>query len=64
MTEKPTTPRSNGLPITSEMIEEYAAEAEAGYDIDEPRDPATATVVSVQLDPELHAALNAQCHLA
>lgn len=57
---------ANGVPITDELIEKLAAEAEAGYDVDEilrrrrgrpPIGSGPATVESVRLDPELRKAL-------
>ena len=55
--------RSDGTPITDEMVEAMADEAELGYDIDEilrrrrggrpPMGSAASTVESVRLDPEL-----------
>lgn len=56
----------SGQPITDELIERLAAEAEEGYDVDEtlarrrgrpPMGTAAATVESVRLDPELRRAL-------
>lgn len=56
----------SGKPITDELIEKRAAEAEKGYDVDEilerrrgrpPMGTAAATVESVRLDPELRRAL-------
>jgi hypothetical protein len=55
-----------GVTITDELIEKLAAEAEAGYDVDEilrkrrgrpPMGSGPATVESVRLDPELRDAL-------
>lgn len=57
---------ASGLPITEELVEELAARAEAGYDVDEtsrrrvgrpPLGSAAASVESVRLDPELQQAL-------
>lgn len=56
----------SGKPITDDLIEALAKEAEAGYDVDEilarrrgrpPIGSAAASVESVRLDPELHQAL-------
>ena len=56
----------DGVTITDELIEKLAAEAEAGYDVDEilrkrrgrpPIGSGPATVESVRLDPELRDAL-------
>jgi hypothetical protein len=58
----------SGTPITNELIEELAREAEAGYDVDEilarrgkrgrPRlGTEPSTVESVRLDPDLKARL-------
>ena len=62
MTDKPT---SGGVPVTDELIEQFAVEAEAGFDVEvlrrrggrRPLGSAAATVVPVRLDPELRAAL-------
>jgi hypothetical protein len=56
---------ARGVPVTTEMIDELAAEAETGYDIASlrrrggrrPLGSAPAEVVPVRLDPELRAAL-------
>jgi hypothetical protein len=57
---------ASGLPITDELVEELAAKAEAGYDVEEtlrrrvgrpPMGSAAAGVESVRLDPELREAL-------
>ncbi len=55
--------KADGTPITDEMIEAMADEAERGYDVDEilrrrrggrpPMGSAASTVESVRLDPEL-----------
>jgi predicted HicB family RNase H-like nuclease len=54
--------RADGTPITDEMIEAMADEAERGYDVEEivrrrggrpPMGSAASTVESVRLDPEL-----------
>lgn len=65
--EKPTTPTSGGVPVTDELIDELAAEAEAGYDVTQVRrrgrrrlGSAPAEVVPVRLDPELREALAAR----
>ena len=58
----------SGTPITDELIDQYAAEAEAGYDVDaivarrgkrgRPRlGEEPSTVESVRLDPDLKARL-------
>jgi hypothetical protein len=57
----------SGVPITEELIEKLAREAEAGYDVDEilrkrrgrpPIGSGPAKVESVRLDPELREALS------
>ena len=59
----------SGEPITDELIEKYAKEAEEGYDVDElmknrvligrpPMGNGAASVESVRLDPELKQALD------
>jgi hypothetical protein len=57
---------AGGVPITDESIEQLAAKAEAGFDVDEilrrrrgrpPIGSGPATVESVRLDPELRQAL-------
>jgi hypothetical protein len=57
---------ASGKPITDDLVEQLAAEAEAGYDVDEtirrrggrpPIGSAAASVESVRLDPELREAL-------
>jgi len=57
---------ANGEPITDDLVQELAAKAEAGYDVDETLrrrggrpslGSAPATVESVRLDPELREAL-------
>lgn len=55
--------KADGTPITDEMVEAMADEAELGYDVDEilrrrrggrpPMGSAASTVESVRLDPEL-----------
>ena len=54
--------RADGTPITEEIVEQMAGEAERGYDVDELRrrrggrptmSPAAASVESVRLDPEV-----------
>ena len=55
----------SGVPITDDLIEELAAKAEAGFDVDEilrrrgrpPMGSGPAKVESVRLDPELREAL-------
>jgi predicted HicB family RNase H-like nuclease len=55
----------DGQPITDELIEEYVAEAEAGYDLDKLRPrgrprmgAAPARSFPVRLDPDLRRALD------
>lgn len=55
----------DGRPITDELIEEYVAEAEAGYDLDKLRPrgrprmgKGPAKSFPVRLDPALRASLN------
>lgn len=57
---------ASGLPITDDLVQKLAAEAEAGYDVDEtlrrrvgrpPIGSAAASVESVRLEPELQKAL-------
>lgn len=55
----------DGRPITDELIEEYVAEAEAGYDLDKLRPrgrprmgTGPAKSFPVRLDPDLRAALD------
>ena len=59
----------SGRPITDDLIEELAQEAEAGYEVDEmlrrrggrpPMGSRAASVESVRLDPELSDALRHQ----
>jgi hypothetical protein len=66
MTKKDYGRTRSGKPITDELIEELAAEAEAGFDVDEiirrrggrpPMGSSAAAVESVRLDPELSEAL-------
>jgi hypothetical protein len=66
MTKKDYGRTRSGKPITDELIEELAAEAEAGFDVDEiirrrggrpPMGSSAAAVESVRLDPELSKAL-------
>jgi hypothetical protein len=56
----------SGVPITEELVEKLAAEAEAGYDVEETLarrvgrptiGSGPASVESVRLDPELRSAL-------
>lgn len=58
---------ASGVPITDELIEQLAAKAEAGFDVDEtlrrrrgrpPIGSGPAKVESVRLDPELRQALS------
>jgi hypothetical protein len=67
MTNKDYGRTRSGKPITDELIEQLAAEAEAGFDVDEilrrrggrpPMGSAPAAVESVRLDPELSQALH------
>ena len=61
----PDTPTSNGRPLTDDIIERLADQAETGYDINTlkrisgrpPMGSAAARVVPVRLDPELDQAL-------
>jgi hypothetical protein len=57
---------ASGTPITDELVDRLADEAEAGYDVDEtirrrggrpPIGSGAASVESVRLDPELREAL-------
>jgi hypothetical protein len=57
---------ASGVPVTDELIDELAAKAEAGYDVEEtirrrggrpPIGSAAASVESVRLEPELREAL-------
>ena len=66
MTKKSYGRTASGKPITDELLDRLAAEAEAGYDVDEmirrragrpPMGSAAATVESVRLEPELRDAL-------
>ena len=61
----------SGKPITEELLEELAKQAEEGLDVDEiirrrggrpPMGSAPATVESVRLDPELSDALRQRAH--
>lgn len=64
----PKPPTSGGVPVTDDLIDQLAAEAEAGYDVAalrrrggrRPLGSAAADVVPVRLDPELRAALAAR----
>lgn len=58
--------RADGTPISDDMVEAMADEAERGYDVDEllrrrggrpPMGSAASSVESVRLDPELKRAL-------
>lgn len=57
-----------GQPVTDELIEKFAREAEEGYDVDvlkrrggrKPIGSGAARVIPVRLDPELEAALKAR----
>ena len=62
---KPNYGTSNGVPITEELIEDLAARAEAGFDVERikrtgrPRmGSAPAEIVPVRLDPDLRSALD------
>jgi hypothetical protein len=66
MTNKAHGKTASGVPVTDELIDELAAKAEAGYDVEEtirrrggrpPIGSAAASVESVRLEPELRAAL-------
>lgn len=63
---------ASGAPITDALVEELAAKAEAGYDVDEilrrrrgrpPIGSGPAKVESVRLDPELREALTRRAEL-
>lgn len=65
--KKHPTPTSGGVPVTDELIDQLAAEAEAGYDVTRVRrrgrrrmGSAPAEIVPVRLDPELREALAAR----
>jgi hypothetical protein len=59
---------SGGIPVTDELVDRLAAEAEAGYDVPSlrrrggrrPIGSAPGDVVPVRLDPDLRAALAAR----
>jgi hypothetical protein len=62
----------SGVPVTDEMVERLATEAEQGYDVEElvrrrggrpPMGSAAAAVESVRLDPELSEALRERAEL-
>jgi Ribbon-helix-helix protein, copG family len=61
-------PTAGGIPLTDELVDRLAREAEDGYDVSalrrrggrRPLGSAAATVVPVRLDPELEAALTAR----
>lgn len=63
---------ASGKPITDDLVEKLAAEAEEGYDVDAivrrrggrpPLGSAPASVESVRLEPELQEALLARAQL-
>jgi hypothetical protein len=66
--EQSATPTSGGVPVTDNLVDDLAAEAEVGYDVStlrrrggrRPLGSAPAEVVPVRLDPELRAALAAR----
>ena len=69
MTNKETARRTaGGVPVTDELVEDLAAEAETGYDVAHlhrrggrrPLGSAPGEAVPVRLDPELRAALSAR----
>jgi predicted transcriptional regulator len=61
-------PTAAGIPVTDDLVERLAREAEQGYDVTalrrrggrRPLGSAAAGVVPVRLDPELKAALSAR----
>jgi hypothetical protein len=61
-------PTADGRPVTEDLVDRLAAEAEAGYDVPSLRSrggrrllgSGPASVVPVRLDPELRAALTAR----
>ncbi len=66
MAEKTYGRTASGAPITDDLVDKLAAEAEAGYDVQQtlrrrggrpPIGSAAASVESVRLDPELRDAL-------
>lgn len=66
MTKKTHGTTAGGVPITDDLVDRLAREAEAGYDVEEtlrrrggrpPLGSAAASVESVRLDPELREAL-------
>jgi hypothetical protein len=67
-TKDATPPTSGGVPVTDELVEQLAEEAEAGYDVESlrrrggrrPIGSGPADVVPVRLDPDLRAALAAR----
>nr|WP_307873918.1 MULTISPECIES: ribbon-helix-helix domain-containing protein [unclassified Frankia] len=66
--EKEQSRTTRGVPVTTEMIDELAAEAETGYDVAalrrrggrRPLGSAPGEVVPVRLEPELREALTAR----
>lgn len=50
-TERPKS-TSNGVPITDELIEQLAAEAEAGYDLDQLRPASAQTLRALGITPD------------
>ena len=61
-------PTAGGVPVTDELVDRLAEEAEQGYDVPtlrrrggrRPLGSSAATVVPVRLDPDLKAALTAR----
>ena len=67
-TDRRHVPTAGGVPVTDDLVDRLATEAEAGYDVGalrsrggrRPLGSGPATVVPVRLDPELRAALAAR----
>jgi hypothetical protein len=65
-TNKSGKPTSGGVPVTDDLIESLAAEADTGFDVDalqqrggrKPMGSAAADVVPIRMDPELKQALS------